>query len=144
MLVNNGFDFAAIDILPAGDDHVFPAVEDEEIAVRVAIANVARSKHSVSERGLGFLGIVPVTVHDIGAAHHQLATLSRSELLPLLVRDTQVDAGTRPTTGREPVLGMLVIPQAGEKPGFAQPVALDELDVWQDLSRSTNQCRGHR
>src|SRR6476661_808756 len=80
MLVNDGFDLAGIDILSAGDDHVFHAVEDIEIAVRVAVANVARPKQSVLKREPGLLRIVPVTAHDVGAARHQLTALSRSEL----------------------------------------------------------------
>ena len=42
------------------------------------------------------------------------------------------------------LLGVLVILEPGEKTRFAQPVTLDELDTWQDLSRSTDQCRGYR
>src|SRR3954451_23875916 len=144
MLVNNGFDLSAIDILSTRDDHVFHAVEDVEKAVRVAVANVARSKHSVSKREPGLLRIVPVTAHNIGAACHELTTVSRSELPSGFVHDTHVDARTRPATGREPVLRVLVILEASEKTRFAQPVTLDELDPWQDLSRSTDQSRGYR
>src|SRR6202051_2803764 len=134
MLVNNRFDFAAIDILSTGDDHVFHAVEDEVIAVRDAVADVARPKHAVSKRELNVLRIVPVTAHHVGAARHQLTAVSRSELSPRFVHDTHVDAGTRPAAGREPVLSMLVILEPSEKARFAQPVALDELDMWQHLS----------
>src|SRR3984893_10843737 len=128
MLVNDGFDLAGIDILSAGDDHVFHAVEDVEIAVRVAVDKLAHSEQSVFKRELGLVRIVPVTAHDVGAARHQLTTLSRSEFPSGCVHNTQVDAGTRPTTGREPVLRVLVILEASEKSRFAQPVALDELD----------------
>src|ERR1700748_3437831 len=87
MLVNDGLDLAGIDILSTRDDHVLRAVEDVEIAVRVAAADVARSKHSVLERELGLLRIVPVSGHDVGAARHQLATLSWSKLLSGAVHD---------------------------------------------------------
>src|ERR1700752_2470163 len=107
MLVNDGFDLAGIDVLSTRDDHVLQAVDDVEIAVGVAVADVARSKHSVSEREPGFLRTVPVTAHDIRPARHQLATVSRSELASGSVHDSQVDAGTRPATGREPVLRVL-------------------------------------
>src|SRR3954447_3114219 len=115
MLVNNGFDLAAIDILSTRDDHVFHAVEDVEIAVRVAVANVAGSKHSVSKREPGLLGIVPVTAHNIGPARHELTTESRSELPSGLAHDAHVAARARPATGREPVLRVLVILEACEK-----------------------------
>src|SRR3954465_8699851 len=107
MLVNNGFDLAAIDILSTRGDHAFRAVEDVEKAVRVAVANVAGSKHSVSKREAGLLRIVPVTAHNIRAARHELTAVSRSELPSGFVHDTHVNARARPATGREPVLRVL-------------------------------------
>src|SRR5258708_26634085 len=104
MLVKDGFDLAGIDILSTRHDQVLHAVEDVEIAVRVAVADVARSKHSVLKREPGLLWIVPVAAHDIGAARHQLTTLSRSEFPSGCVHIAQVDAGTGPTTRRHPVL----------------------------------------
>src|SRR5580704_7856733 len=102
MLVKDGFDLAGIDILSTRDDQVLHAIEDVEIAVRVAVADVARAKRSVLKGEAGLPWIVPVATHDTGAPRQQLATLSRSELLSGSVHDMQVDAGARPATGGEP------------------------------------------
>src|SRR4029077_13353363 len=65
MRVNHGLDFAGINILAAGDDHVFQAIENVEVPVGVLIPNVARSEEAVPEREFSFFRLVPITAHDI-------------------------------------------------------------------------------
>src|SRR6266436_6928794 len=50
MRVNHGFDFAGVNVLPAGDDHVFQAIENVEISVCILIADIAGSEKAVPER----------------------------------------------------------------------------------------------
>src|SRR4051812_48482189 len=52
MRVDDGFDFAGINILAAGNDHVLHAIENVEEAVCILIADVSRPKHSISESEL--------------------------------------------------------------------------------------------
>src|SRR4051812_1834380 len=132
MLVNDGFDLAGVNVFAARNDHVLQAVENVEIAVGIAIADVSRTEHSVLERAARFLRTIPVAAHDIGAAGHQFTLVPRSELSSGSIHDPQVDAGTGPATGRQPRLCVLMVLQAGEKARLAQAVALNQLDMRQN------------
>src|SRR5215813_7230058 len=112
MLVNNSFDLSGVNIFAAGYNHVFQAVQDIEIAARILVANVSRAERSVSEGTLGFLVIIPIAAHDIGAPSHQFAGLSCFHFLSRLVDDSNVDPRTGSPTGRQPVLSMLGISKA--------------------------------
>src|ERR1700730_3223132 len=138
MLVNDGFDLAGVDVFAARDDHVLQAVENVEIAVGVAIADVSRTEHSVLERAARFLRIIPVAAHDIGAARHQFTMLPGFNLPAQLVHDPHVDPGTGSPTRHEPGLRVLMVLQAGEKARLAQAVTLNQLDVRQNLSRAAD------
>src|SRR4029077_18799413 len=81
MRVNHGFDFAGINILAAGDDHVLQAIKNVEVSVCVLIPNVARSEEAVPEREFGFFRLVPITAHDIRASSDQLALLPGFDFL---------------------------------------------------------------
>src|SRR6266699_2688585 len=74
MSVENCFDFAGINIFATCDNHVFQAVKDVEIAVRILIADVSRAKHSVSKCESRVLRIVPVAPHDVGAPCYPTST----------------------------------------------------------------------
>ena len=70
------FDLAGINIFATGDNHVFQAVKDVEIAVRILIADVSRPKHSVSKCERRVFWIVPATPRDVGAARDQFPMLT--------------------------------------------------------------------
>src|SRR5438270_11103708 len=76
MTVDHRFDLSAVNVFAAGYDHVLQAVQDVKVPVCVAVADVARAKHAVSKSALGFIGIIPVALHDVGATHDQFAALS--------------------------------------------------------------------
>src|SRR5947209_8702517 len=46
-LVNHSFDLTGVDVLTARDDHVLQAVQDVEIAFRILVAEVSRTKQPV-------------------------------------------------------------------------------------------------
>src|ERR1700687_1932571 len=98
MFVDDRFDLAGINIFATCDDHVFQAVEDVEIAVRILIADVSRAKHSVSKCESRVLRIVPVAPHDVGAPGDQFAALPDFYYLSRLVFDSQVNSWTGPPT----------------------------------------------
>ena len=52
MLIERGFDFGAADILAAADDDVLLAVDDEQIAVLVEIAEIAGAEKAVVGKGV--------------------------------------------------------------------------------------------
>ncbi len=68
MCVNHGLDFAGINVLAARDDHVFQAIQDEEIPVCILITDIAGSKEAVPECTLCLARVVPIATHDIRAA----------------------------------------------------------------------------
>src|SRR5947209_4879015 len=144
MRVNDGFDFAGINVFSAGDDHVLQAIKNVEVSVCVLIPNVARSEEAVSEREFSFFRLVPITAHDIRAASDQLACLSGFDFLPCCIDNTHVDSHAWTPARGELVLGVLVIQQASEKSGFAESIDLNKFNIWQNLSRSMHKFRSHR
>src|SRR6266705_1019949 len=75
MRVNHGLDFAGVNVLPAGDDHVLQTIENVVVSVCVLIADIAGAKESVPEREFSFFRLVPITAHDVRAASDQLTCL---------------------------------------------------------------------
>src|SRR5207253_4016095 len=68
MRVNHGFDFAGINVLSAGNDHVLQTIENVEVSICVLIADIAGAKEAVPECTLRLLRVVPIATHDIRAA----------------------------------------------------------------------------
>src|SRR6185503_13570477 len=81
MRVKNRLNFTGVNILASGDNHVLQAVKNEEVTIRILIADVSSAKHTVAERPRSFLGIIPIAAHDIGAPSHQFALLTCVNLL---------------------------------------------------------------
>src|SRR5205814_1470140 len=74
--VDRLLDHLRIDVEAAGDDHVLLAVDQEKVAVVIAVADVA-GQEAVADKGLrGFLGPVPVSLGDVRAADADLADLA--------------------------------------------------------------------
>src|SRR5882762_9269505 len=143
MFVDDRFDLAGINIFPACDDHVFQAVEDIEIALRILIADVSRAKHSVSKCKSRVLRIVPVAPHDVGAPCDQFSVLPDFHFFSRLVLDSQINSRTRPPTRQELAFDMLLIFETCEEAGLAESIALEKFRVRQKLSRSVNKFRCH-
>src|SRR5277367_5716940 len=98
MLVDDGFDLAGIDIFATCDNHVFQAVEDIEIAVRILIAHVSRAKPSVSKCESRVFWMVPVIPHDVGASCDQFPMLPDFHFLSRFVFNAKINSWTRPST----------------------------------------------
>ena len=61
------------DVLATGDDDVLGAIAQLDIAVRMHHAQVAGVEPAARERLLGAVGVLVVALHDVVAAHHDLA-----------------------------------------------------------------------
>src|SRR5712671_1816466 len=94
MRVNHGLDFAGVNILAAGDDHVLQTIENVEVPVGVLITNVAGAKEAVPERAFYLVRVVPIATHDIRPARDQLAGLPSFDFLPCWIDNTHVDSHT--------------------------------------------------
>ena len=70
------FDFAWIDVEPAGDDHVAFAIDNIVKTICIAIADIAGVMPAKSARGGRRLFVLVVSRHDKIAAHDDLAALA--------------------------------------------------------------------
>src|SRR5229473_4595334 len=57
--VNRTLYIGRIDIVAAGDDHVLEAIDDEQIAVLVEVANIAGSKETINHRTISLVLAIP-------------------------------------------------------------------------------------
>ena len=70
------FDLDGRDVLPARDDDVFLAIFDLDIPVGVHHADIAGVKPAAVKSRLGFLGLLPIAVHDdVGSGEYLPGTL---------------------------------------------------------------------
>src|SRR3954462_13629221 len=76
VLVEDLLDLARVDVVAAADDQLLLAVDDEEVAVLVDLAHVAGVEPAVDDPLVGFLGLVPVALHDVVALDGDLADLA--------------------------------------------------------------------
>src|SRR3954468_18670893 len=81
MHVENFFDFARDDVVTAGDDEVFLAVNNIDIAIVIHLDDVAGvyPAATIENRG-GFLRIIPIALHHLGAIDDQLAFFGMGQL----------------------------------------------------------------
>src|SRR5260370_14340781 len=144
MLVNDRLDFTRVNILATGDNHVFQAVEDVEIAVGILIAKVSCAKQPVPECARGFFRIVPIAAHDVGAPTYQFTMPSGLDLLSCLIHHHNIDSTTRSSAGQKLIVNVFLVLQTREKAGFAQSVDLNEFEIRKKLSDAVDQFRRHR
>ena len=75
-LMDDDFDLARVDVLPAADDHVLVAADQDEVAVLVEASHVAGVQPAVDEGLRSLVGPVEVAAHHVGALDHHLAGLA--------------------------------------------------------------------
>src|SRR5262249_18087895 len=110
VLVEHVLDLRRVGVEPADDKHVFGAVGDSDVPAIVHHADVAGVQPSVAVHRLpGPFGIVDEPLHDVVAAHHDLAGLAARDLGPFVVDDEHFDAGDRATIGERDRLFVVVV-----------------------------------
>src|SRR5580704_10607314 len=144
MPVDHCFHLSRINVLTAGNNHVLKPVEDVKVSRSVLLADISRTKESVTKRFSSFFRIVPITTHDVGATCDQFTCLSRIDLSPCRVCYLKIHTGTGPSAGHELVFRVLLVLQAREKACFAQPIHLNQFDIRQQLACAMDQFRRHR
>src|ERR1700736_3285637 len=91
--MQRGFDFGRIDVDPARDHHVALAVADEDVAVLVDVADIARGDKTVAlDLGAFFRLVVVGEVRVAGDLRINLADLGLAERGPLVAEKAQLDA----------------------------------------------------
>ncbi|MCY1346972.1 hypothetical protein D9M69_330700 [compost metagenome] len=93
MRVQGRLDLDGIDIEAAGDDHVLLAVDDEQVARLVQVAQVAGLPEAVVELGGGAFGVVVVAGNGAAPTQPDLAGGTGRDRVAGIVHDLQLDAG---------------------------------------------------
>ena len=88
-------DLARINILASGNDHVFFAVDDKQVALIVEITEVARMHPAIANRLLCRLRIVPIALHDDRGMHADFADLANAAFGSVLAQHLDVGAKKR-------------------------------------------------
>ena len=92
MSVAGGLDFLAADILAAANDDVLLAVDDEQIAVPVEIADIASALIMIgSERRSCRLRVFPIALDVGGRADRDFAAFPVRQVPVALTEDRQLD-----------------------------------------------------
>ena len=81
MLVKYLVDFPWVDIVPAGNNHVFFAVNDGEIIILILHSNVPGKQPAVFHLVGGFLRVVIVSFHNQRTADDQFTQLPFGDIL---------------------------------------------------------------
>ena len=85
-------DFDRVDVLAAGNDHVLDAVDDEDEAVFVHVTAVAGVHPAIDHGAGGLLRPLPITHHDIVAAHDDLTDGAEGNRLVVGIDDAHLAA----------------------------------------------------
>src|ERR1700679_2296205 len=84
------FDLDRIDVLAAGDDHVFDPIDDIDESVLIHVAAVAGMHPAVDHGAGGLFGALPITHHDIVATHDDFTDRAMGYRLVVRVDDANL------------------------------------------------------
>ena len=84
MRMQDGFNFRRIDILAAGDNHIFGAPDDVIVAILILSREVACIKPAVAERSVSRFDVLPVARADVTAAQYEFADASALNVAPFV------------------------------------------------------------
>src|SRR5436190_18185395 len=79
VLVEDALDLRSCDVLATGNDHVLEPIDDVQVAVVVAPADVAGVEPPAFERGGRRVRVAPVSLEHLGAAEDDFAALARRQ-----------------------------------------------------------------
>src|SRR5687768_11544807 len=94
MLAEQFLDLGRIAVGSAGDVHIFLAVGDLQIAVRIEYADVAGVQPTVLvDRGFGSGRIIQISLHDAVAAHEYFTLSSRRHRTTVVIDTLECETG---------------------------------------------------
>ena len=120
-----GLDLGRGDILAAADDDLLLAVDDEQIAILVEVADVARADPTVrADRRLGRFGIAEIALDVSRSSDADFAGLARREQPVASPKDRDLDQGLLSAPGGCG-LGRVAAPEIGapRRVGFGEAIA---------------------
>src|SRR5262245_8645298 len=88
MRYGDALDLVRVHVEAGYEDHVFLAILDEHETALIDAADITGSQHILPDHYLrSLVRTVPVTIHDLGAAHADLADDVDAELLAVVIAD---------------------------------------------------------
>ena len=138
------FHFGRVDVFAAGDDHVFDAVDDIQVAMCVHHATVTGVQPAAGQGLAGVFIAAPVALHHRRAAHQDLAVRACGQLFALGVGDA--DLGRHPClTSRADALAVQKGRVTGNGQGrdggrgFGHAIHMDEVHLGKGLQGAPQQ-----
>src|SRR5579875_71284 len=126
MLEQYLFHLAGIDVEATGDDQVFGAVNNVEVALFIHPADIAGTHPAVVEGVLSLFRAVPVAFHDVRSLDDDLAYAARwQQFVCFRFHDGRVNVGHGQTHAAVAYIDVERV-AVGDGRGFAQPVALHQ------------------
>ena len=117
-----------IDVVAAAEDDVLDAVDQEQVAVLVQVADVPGAQGAVAEDGLGVGRAAPIAGHHLGAADADLAALALPQQPVRVGRVADVDDGAGHRDADGAALDHAVGRVAGDDGGgFGEAVAFNQF-----------------
>ena len=126
MTVEGFLDFPGPDLEAGGVNDIFFAVNDVEVAAGVLIGEVAGVEPAAAEGGGGFVGLIPVAAHYLGAAQDEFADFARGEFPGSGVGVNNAGIGIRQGEADGAGFGGVDRVGVGQGRGFGQAVALNQ------------------
>src|SRR5262245_17771991 len=93
MLLDHFFDLARVNVGSTADDHVFLAIQDEQVSTAVHVAHIAGVEPSIPQYVRRRLRLVPIAAHDGGTTHHHFAYLTSRDLVVFAIDNSERDTG---------------------------------------------------
>ena len=93
MIEDSEFNFRAIDILAASEDHVFRAIHQVQESLFIKVANVPGVQPAINNRLGGGLWAVQIALNDGRTFDTNFSHLTYRKFLPVFVNDFAVKGG---------------------------------------------------
>src|SRR6185312_16445970 len=136
MLVERILDPPRIDLETRGVDHVLDAIDDEDVALRVHVADIAGAEEAAHEAVLGVLRLVPVASHHLRSGDADLPGFALIERgVRIIERAYGNLGGGQRKANRSFARGLRRIARDDGR-GLAQAVALDQRRAGDRLEAS--------
>src|SRR5205814_4059809 len=90
MLIEHFINLSRINVFTAADDHVALAIDDEEEAVFISIANVAGVKPTVAKRALSRFRILEIAFENVFAAQDDLTEFTIVNFVVIVIENSHL------------------------------------------------------
>src|SRR5258708_17557152 len=141
MLIENFVYLARINILTTTNDHVGFAIDDEEVTILVAIADVSRMKPTIAKGGCSSFWILVIALQNILAAQNDFTELAVSDFFVVVVKDFHFISDRQTTRTRASALVGRIKGRAASR--LREAVTFDYRAV-EGLFKLLHHLGGHR